>query len=334
MPKASTRTRRVDQTQVCLDGFLSPGISKRASRELGTFGNSHSRGSSFSQCPVCGTEVATRLMNDHLDSVKCLSNEHQKLTEVSNANGKSSELISDEIPQKVINEKKSPDAFALMRAAASAPSTSAHDDTPSGTLPGLFLIHDFITPTEEAALIQFLDDPIRSGAAWKKSNFNGTHMGKKWGVECDLKYRVVTPGKRAMPDELLVLAERMRNLPYEHLVGSFTPNEANAIDYRRAQGMELKPHCDDRQLSSGTLINLSLAGDCVMTYTKDVNSAKSNAQSVAVFLPRRSLQIQSGSVRYNYRHGIKNGNLLHDRRVSVTFRESANPSTETKVRGT
>lgn len=34
-------------------------------------------------------------------------------------------------------------------------------------------------------------------------------------------------------------------------------------------------------------------------------------------------QVQSGAARYNYTHEIKNCNLLGDRRVSITFRESS-----------
>lgn len=45
------------------------------------------------------------------------------------------------------------------------------------------------------------------------------------------------------------------------------PNEANAIDYRKGQGHWLKSHVDDRQLSKEVIINLSLAGDCYMTFT-------------------------------------------------------------------
>jgi hypothetical protein len=42
------------------------------------------------------------------------------------------------------------------------------------------------------------------------------------------------------------------------LLRRFAPNEANAIEYERAAGMELLPHCDDRQMSSDILVNLSL----------------------------------------------------------------------------
>lgn len=214
-----------------------------------------------------------------------------------------------------------------------------------------------------------LDDRRRSGV-WKPSTFNGKHLGKKWGVEVDLKRRTVaSPGRRPMPPELLAIAARLRDLAAEDLaaedlaaapgggggesrrampraasraVATFAPNEANAIDYRRALGMELEPHCDDRQMSSGVLVNLSLLGDCVMTYAPDKKNfdKKHNAPNrsrdrgaVDVFLPRRSLQIQSGSTRYDFSHAIRNENLLADRRVSVTFRESAAPATRTKVRG-
>ena len=80
----------------------------------------------------------------------------------------------------------------------------------------------------------------------------------------------------------------------------------------------LTPHCDDRQMSSDLLVNLSLVCDCTMTYTNE----KFPEKRVDVYLPRRSLQIQSGSTRYDYMHSIANENLHGSRRVSVTFRES------------
>lgn len=46
---------------------------------------------------------------------------------------------------------------------------------------------------------------------------------------------------------------------------------------------------------------------------------------VRVLLPRLALQIQSGTVRYDYRHSIANADLLSDRRVSITFRANAHP---------
>jgi uncharacterized SAM-binding protein YcdF (DUF218 family) len=69
-----------------------------------------------------------------------------------------------------------------------------------------------------------------------------------------------------------------------------------------------------------------------MTYTRDSKQAGGGGarassvglqESYQVALPRRALQVQSGTVRYSYRHGIPNSQLLHDRRVSITFRQNA-----------
>ena len=107
------------------------------------------------------------------------------------------------------------------------------------------------------------------------------------------------------------------------LLRSFSPNEANAIDYRRSLNHFLAPHCDDRRLSGAILVNLSLAGDARMRYTEDRpvarKGARADPKSVLVLLPRRSLQVQTGRVRYSFRHGIAASNFLDERRVSVTF---------------
>ena len=56
------------------------------------------------------------------------------------------------------------------------------------------------------------------------------------------------------------------------------------------------------------------------------------ARRVDVFLPRRSLQVQSGPCRFNFAHSIRNENLRAPRRVSITFRRSQMPRTRTRVR--
>ena len=39
-------------------------------------------------------------------------------------------------------------------------------------------------------------------------------------------------------------------------------------------------------------------------------------------LRRRSVQVQSGEVRYRYTHAIENRGLLSDRRISIAFRQN------------
>ena len=188
---------------------------------------------------------------------------------------------------------------------------------PSG-LRGLAVVEDFITEGEEAALLQCLDSEA-DGAPWRERDFNGKAYGKAWGVRTNLATRKMSPPAVPMPAPLLPIIERMRTqVP---LLRGFTPNEANAIDYRRRRGHSLTAHCDDRQLSGAILVNLCLAGSAVMTYSRDT-SAAAQRHSVRVELPRRGLQVQSGVVRYNYSHAIANGDLLGDRRVSITFRQN------------
>ena len=50
------------------------------------------------------------------------------------------------------------------------------------------------------------------------------------------------------------------------------------------------------------------------------------APAYRVLLPRRGLQVQTGEVRYSYRHGISNADLHDARRVSITFRSNKDPN--------
>ena len=343
--------------------------------------------------------MAMCLMSDHLDSGKCASDSTARTdarTDERNCDGDARVRTASADPTRMTRSddrdarktasarNEDDDARATRRVSTNANATDAWTallrgaknptfGASSGRLPGHFVVENFVTAAEETALVAFLDDARRSGA-WKPSTFNGKHLGKKWGVEVDLKRRTVTSGRRPMPPELLAIAARLRACAARNLastsdtsdeekkknasadggavgkdpgvclpraaslvVATFAPNEANAIDYRRALGMELEAHCDDRQMSSGVLVNLSLLGDCVMTYAPDARSKRKtpveSRGAVDVFLPRRSLQVQSGSTRYDFSHAIRNDNLLTDRRGSVTFRDSAPPATRIKVRG-
>lgn len=72
----------------------------------------------------------------------------------------------------------------------------------------------------------------------------------------DLKERRVLPATHALPAQLQQLARRMRqSIPVLH---AFHPTEANAIAYHKSQGHVLRAHVDDRQLSTGEIVTLSL----------------------------------------------------------------------------
>ena len=200
--------------------------------------------------------------------------------------------------------------------AAAAPALFA---VPHETLGGQYIVADFLSEEEEAEILAFLDDPT-ADPPWKDCRFNGRHRGKHWGVRIDIAAGKLLEQQHPMPEVLRTVVRKMRTVD---VLQGFFPNECNAIDYVKAQGATLKAHCDHRGLSGDVLVNLCLAGSATMTYTKD---GEPDAASYRVLLPRRGLQVQTGEVRYSYRHGISNADLLDARRVSITFRSNKDPN--------
>ena len=235
-------------------------------------------------------------------------------------------------------------------------------------LPGLFVVEDFVSEAEEAALVDWVDQApwtrvlvslaphsIRGAVgskpsegadpgAWEVSRWNSPgagNEGKAWGAQTrsGVDGRLCVPRFEPLPWPLLALAERIAlvasavtaSVPGDgggFQGGAWRPNQANAISYTRAQGHYLGAHCDDRQLSGDSLCTLSLGCGAVMTYSRD-GKQKGSGNRVGgadperhrVRLPRRSLQLQTGEVRFKYRHGIANQDLDGPRRVSITFRK-------------
>ena len=206
---------------------------------------------------------------------------------------------------------------------------------PDGRLEGLFVVEGFVSPEEEEALLALLDaDSARN--PWRPSTFNGSHVGKAYGVRSDLQARRVRAALHEVPAWGRGLARRMRRLgrsvagtPLE-CMALFRPNDCNAIEYLRAKGHWLKAHSDDRRLSGDVLVTLSLCGDCKMQFEVTGTARRGAGRGVGapppelaqVPLPRRSLLVQAGGVRYTHTHGIPNAGLQAPRRVSVTFRET------------
>jgi alkylated DNA repair dioxygenase AlkB len=194
----------------------------------------------------------------------------------------------------------------------------------SEPIPGLFLYEEFITKEEEDLILQGLDDHSDT-LPWKPANFNGRHLGKRWGVHCNLRDRRVDAPENPLPNVIQqFILQKLKSLP---TMKGCIPNEANAIEYRRSQGHWLQAHVDDRKLSKESIANLSLAGDCYMTFENRAMHRNLAVPQQKVFLPRRCLQVLTGKARYDFSHGIAPQDLLTDRRISITMRES--PLTDT-----
>ena len=185
---------------------------------------------------------------------------------------------------------------------------------------GLSVYQNFISEEEQYKILNTIEDESSvNGPLWKKCTFNGSHLGKRWGVHCNLRERKVTPQEHELPQFFHDII--FPKLIYLNHMKGIIPNEANAIDYRKSMGHYLKSHVDNRQLSKEPIANLSLAGSCYMTFTP-TDKGNQNIKPVKVLLEPGSLQILTGKARYNYTHGIEKIDLLSERRVSITMRES------------
>jgi alkylated DNA repair protein alkB family protein 4 len=190
--------------------------------------------------------------------------------------------------------------------------------------PGLYLYPNFVSEDEERHLLAMLDDP-HAIPAWNASRFNGQSYGKRWGVHCNLRDRRVDAPEHALPSILMetVVQKLARLSCWTTRLPLVSPNEANAIDYRKVRGDWLQAHVDDRKLSKEPIVNLSLAGDCIMTYGNTKKRTLQHPDEIyRVSLPNRCLQVLTGPARYNYTHAIANVDLQSNRRVSITLRES------------
>jgi alkylated DNA repair dioxygenase AlkB len=298
------------------------GGSKRQSRQsLKTVDNS-----SFATCPLCQDCLPLHILLVHAENCNgnSASEVGAKYIGVPGPNGSNDRRENgvatiEDAPKgeaEIVAWWKSQDAQKGERCRVKIAHPIAPDLEP---IPGLHLFHEFITEQEEQQILAELDgfaDTLHF-LPWKFARFNGSHKGKRWGVHCNLRDRRVGAAENPLPPFFYtILLPKLERI--EQMMGC-QPNEANAIDYRRKNGDYLTDHVDDRQLSKEPIANLSIAGDCYMTY---INQKKSNQDQVRVYLPRRTLQVLTSKARYDYSHGIRNEDMITDRRVSITMRES------------
>jgi alkylated DNA repair dioxygenase AlkB len=294
---------------------MSPSISSSATKKQkrltiffdATSANKRSRketppNSRFGTCPICSVSFPRHTLESHAASCNGVV-EKDPLHKDKRAEGPSLSSQKDP-PHK--------DKGAEM-----------HSLSSQASIPGLFLYENFITEEDESKILRYLD---AEAMPWKPAQFNGKNMGKRWGVHCNLRDKRVDASDRPLPDFIqnLLLPKLKLLAPMMGCV----PNEANAIDYRRKQGHWLKSHVDDRKLSKEPIVNLSLAGDCYMTFRNQATHRNLAVTEQKVLLKRRCIQILTGNVRYDFSHGIANHDLHSDRRVSVTMRQSPLTSLE------
>ena len=287
------------------------------------------------RCPICGAMQPATRVEEHANACldmeeererKKMSSERKKETggTENHSTRKRTRNDDDDDNASIPNggdaahseDKKSINAFDKIKRGSIEMSKKS---SPS-FIYGHKIIENFIAREEEEELLRTIYDPTEQTWNDRNANGNGHHNGKSWGVNADRARRKVFKAKRKIPEAFQrIVLEKLRTIDYGYKglrEFGFACNECNAIEYLRDRGHELRPHVDDRILSSDIIVNLSMVGSCVMRYRMN----KNQGIEIAKNLPRFSLQIQGGKCRFEWEHGIRNEDLIDGKRVSLTFR--------------
>ncbi|KAM3289367.1 alkylated DNA repair protein ALKBH8 [Capsicum chacoense] len=207
-------------------------------------------------------------------------------------------------------------------------------------IPGLYLIHDFISAKEEEELLAAVDS-----GPWQKL---AKRKVQHYGYEFHYNTRNVNTNQYLgeLPSFLSPILDKMsvfQKLGYTEtvLLDQLTVNEYPL-------GVGLSPHIDTHSAFEGLIFSLSLAGPCIMEFRKystgvwptsadklsDEEAQHSDKSSKflrrAIYLPPRSMLLLSGEARYAWHHYIPHHKIdvVNDsrirrglRRVSFTIRK-------------
>jgi alkylated DNA repair dioxygenase AlkB len=178
---------------------------------------------------------------------------------------------------------------------------------------GLNLYFDFINKQEELELLKKIDN-----STWLNDL---SRRVQHYGYKYDYRARKIDNSfyLGEMPSWLKDLALKAYN---EKLI-DFIPDQAIINEYEPGQG--IASHIDCQPCFGDTIISISLGSQCVMNYSREVNSI----EKVGLLIEPQSLIVMKKESRYNWYHGIparksdkfNNAVLKRNRRVSITFRK-------------
>ena len=202
------------------------------------------------------------------------------------------------------------------------------------TVPGLTLIDEFITATEERVILDFLNDPAkctwRTDLSRRTMHFGGTYclMQSKTTNSQDSKPQILQAPE--MPEELSWLIQRFvdrgvypdKQRPQYCIVNEYTGD------------LGISAHTENFQFGE-PVVGLSLLSPCSIRFTEltrpfdgsvrsgKAGKAEKTGSKIDVNLPGRSLLVMRGDSRWKWQHEIvrsAKGRGVGWKRVSLTFR--------------
>ncbi|XP_021903098.1 alkylated DNA repair protein alkB homolog 8 [Carica papaya] len=205
-------------------------------------------------------------------------------------------------------------------------------------IPGLYLMHDFVTENEEQELLAAVD-----GRPW---NCLSKRRVQHYGYEFCYDTRNIDTRRHLgeLPSFVSLILEKISLFPNCDNPASLILDQLTVNEY--PTGVGLSPHIDTHSAFEGLIFSLSLAGPCIMEFRRysdgewklatssemKVDNLKkcSNFLRRAIYLPPRSMLLLSGEARYAWHHYILHHKIdkVNDsvirravRRVSFTFRK-------------
>jgi len=176
--------------------------------------------------------------------------------------------------------------------------------------PGAIYIENYISVSEQACLINQLDNQI-----W---NTELKRRVQHFGFIYDYKTRKIDSSQKIgkVPQFLDLLGKRLKNDEYFKA----TPDQVIANEYLPGQG--ISRHVDCEPCFEDTIASISLLSTCEMIFRSRTGKMSS------IILQPLSLLILSAEARYDWSHEIparksdiiSNERIPRSRRVSLTFR--------------
>ncbi|KAI3821874.1 hypothetical protein L1987_09449 [Smallanthus sonchifolius] len=196
-------------------------------------------------------------------------------------------------------------------------------------IPGIYLIHDFVSAQEEEQLLAAVDArPWHSLAKRRVQHY---------GYEFCYDIRNVNTHQQLgeLPSFVECITEKVPLFRKLHEAADISLDQLTVNEY--PAGVGLSPHIDTHSAFEGSIYSLSLSGSCIMEFRASVGDRdtynsdySSNFVRKAIYLPPRSMLLLSGEGRYAWQHYIphhkvdmvKNTMIRRSsRRVSFTFRK-------------
>ncbi|KAK7252575.1 hypothetical protein RIF29_36624 [Crotalaria pallida] len=209
------------------------------------------------------------------------------------------------------------------------------------SIPGIYLVHDFISAKEEEELLQAVD--------CRPWNSLSKRRVQHYGYEFCYDIRNVNTRHclGELPSFVSPILERISSCPtFKNSAENIVLDQLTVNEY--PPGVGLSPHIDTHSAFEDLIFSLSLSGPCIMEFRRydsgdrpprvassavaETESSEDDSNFIrrAIYLPPRSLLLLSGEARYAWHHYIPHHKIdkvnervirRASRRVSFTFRK-------------